>query len=938
MSNTPNLKLNILNDSGNQIFYVNQTTGINSTLTSTYTNTTTSTNSSSASFVLYGGLSLANTSDSVSYTEGGALTLAGGISVAKTMYVGTNVYTPRISAGNIISTNMSAGIMNIGNLTTGNINLTGTLSQNGVPYSSSQWTSTSGNVLIYTAGNVITSSLSSGSLNSLNVTSTNIVGTNVSINSIIITNGGLIATFNSNTIGSIFTTGGNIGINTTIPGYILDVGGDINFSGSLYQNGVLFTSGGGGGGSSQWTTTSGNTITYTSGNVSISGPLSITNTADAVATTSAAVTISGGIGVSKSMVVGSSINVGGVCTEYGGVYTGANGANPSGTTFTTNINFSSSTIRSFTMTINVSVLASSNLYDKYTIEGIYTPNAGWSINDSVIGDNTGITFSIDASGNILFFSPYFSSWSSTTLIYHIFAYTVSGTYNPITMPTTANVILPGTLTIQTTDFATTPSTGALVVSGGVSISKNLYVVDTLFTTNGNVGIDTTSPNYNLDVNGLANITTSLTTGGLYSTNVTTTNIVSTNSSTSNMYSSYASIGTIASTLISATTMTGGNISLSGNLNVAGTLTVVNITSTNLVDTNLSVGTILASTLVSSASIQGTNSTITNAVHTTLSSANAVISSSSGALILGSDSNVINALSSTQLYIVGNRTSTTNVAGIGFQRSFFRQSSMGIDTGNNMNFALQNSADSFIFRNNSADFNQTTSGSTLLTILSSGGISTGTASFTNVSSTNTVITNMTASTSFTTNYRPAYQFSNTATAANNAVLGAFNSTSSSFSVPFMGGTALSNNNAFQMNWNNVSMGNTANSLTMSIYGVGSTPLAIRANGNVGINTPTPVYNLDVSGTMNVSTSLTTGALYSTNSTITNAVHTTLSSANAMFTTSITVPSLLASTSISSGALYSNNLTSTNAMLSNLNPGLVVLIPIFPFVVIIIEPIV
>ena len=37
--------------------------------------------------------------------------------------------------------------------------------------------------------------------------------------------------------------GASVGIGTNQPGYKLDVKGDINFSGDLYQNGSLFTSG-----------------------------------------------------------------------------------------------------------------------------------------------------------------------------------------------------------------------------------------------------------------------------------------------------------------------------------------------------------------------------------------------------------------------------------------------------------------------------------------------------------------------------------------------------------------------------------------------------------------------------------------------------------------------------------------------------------------------
>ncbi len=62
----------------------------------------------------------------------------------------------------------------------------------------------------------------------------------------------------SNTGSNVFITGSNIGIGLSNPAYPLDVVGDVNFSGTLRQNGVPFVSGGGGGGTSQWSNTSSN--------------------------------------------------------------------------------------------------------------------------------------------------------------------------------------------------------------------------------------------------------------------------------------------------------------------------------------------------------------------------------------------------------------------------------------------------------------------------------------------------------------------------------------------------------------------------------------------------------------------------------------------------------------------------------------------------------
>ena len=60
---------------------------------------------------------------------------------------------------------------------------------------------------------------------------------------------------------------GKLGIGSVIPSYSLDIVGDISFTGTLYQNGAIFS--GGGGGSSSWSSNQFGDIFYNSGNVGV---------------------------------------------------------------------------------------------------------------------------------------------------------------------------------------------------------------------------------------------------------------------------------------------------------------------------------------------------------------------------------------------------------------------------------------------------------------------------------------------------------------------------------------------------------------------------------------------------------------------------------------------------------------------------------------------
>ena len=95
----------------------------------------------------------------------------------------------------------------------------------------------------FTTTNALITNISSGAVNATNSTVTNIVATNISSGTLNLSTGlttgtilsttSLLATGNSNTVGSIFTTGGNIGINTTSPSTKLNVSGSTDLFGNL---------------------------------------------------------------------------------------------------------------------------------------------------------------------------------------------------------------------------------------------------------------------------------------------------------------------------------------------------------------------------------------------------------------------------------------------------------------------------------------------------------------------------------------------------------------------------------------------------------------------------------------------------------------------------------------------------------------------------------
>ncbi len=469
-------------------------------------------------------------------TSTGCVNIYGGMSVSKDSYLTHMI---------VVGTSTVANLTITGNLitSTGNL-LTGTQWTNN---DTSIYFGTSGSALVgigtttpnfnldISGGSRITGGLTVGNLNvNTGASITNILNTTICTGTVIVTSGSIRASFNSHTLGNIFTTGGNVGIGTTSPGSRLEVNGtiksgditvgNINFTGSLYQNGSAYLG-------SQWTTTSGNTLTYTSGSININSGFSSSfnsNTLGNIFTTG------GNVGIATTSP-GNTLDVSGTARFTTSITTGAIYSTNQTTTNIVATNISTSNL--------VASTVASNVVSATTITGS----------------------NLSLSGNL----------------------SVAGTLTTVNI-TSTNLV------------NTNVSAGVVVATTLLSASGNSNTIGSIFTTGGNVGIGTASPGTTLDISGTIRATTSLTTGALYSTNLTSTNIVGTTSTVSNSIFTNISSGTLnLSTGITSASVQATNIN-------ASTSTIGILLNTNAVSTNISSGTLNLSTGITTASVQATN--------------------------------------------------------------------------------------------------------------------------------------------------------------------------------------------------------------------------------------------------------------------------------------------------------------------------------------------
>ena len=220
-----------------------------------------STSSTGGSLRILGGISIKSTENASSISAGGSLTVGGGISVAKKIYIGEGIVSINSNTvGNLFTTggNVGIGIVNPKNklsITSYELGSKITLWDGGVETDHFGF-GVSGEQLNYHVQNTIDNHVfyvggkngdgeelmrirGDGNIG-IGTTSPN---EKLDVNGRLVVRQSAILEYDSNTIGSLFTTGGNVGISNVEPNAKLDINGNLKVKSNIQST---FNSGTGG--------------------------------------------------------------------------------------------------------------------------------------------------------------------------------------------------------------------------------------------------------------------------------------------------------------------------------------------------------------------------------------------------------------------------------------------------------------------------------------------------------------------------------------------------------------------------------------------------------------------------------------------------------------------------------------------------------------------
>ena len=360
-------------------------------------------------------------------------------------------------------------------------------------------------------------------------------------------------------------------------------------------------------------------------------------------------------------------------------------------------------------------------------------------------------------------------------------------------------------------------------------------------------------------------TSNISTGALYATNSTVTNGVTTAFSSGSINASTGVFNTVSTSLLSSTTISGGNMSLSGDLFVGGTITTVNITTTNLIDTNFSAGVAYVGQTLSAI---GNSNTVGN-IFTT--GGNVGINNNSPNYQLDVDG--------TARFSKGITTGSLNVTGNSLLNGSVTAGSLNV-TGESI---LQSNV---------------TMGSNVFVSGPEFKIPVG-----NISA------------------RPAAPVAGHI--RYNSEIQQFEGYGPGSAWGSLGGVI----DIAQTTKVLASADPSTTDGNLYFYTVGDERMRVNSAGNIGIGTTAPTYKLQIVGDLGVSTGITTaailatnissGQLYGTNSTITNLVVTSLSTGNINITGLTAAKAYIPDATV--GNLLNTNMTTTNILATNISSG-------------------